>query len=331
MKISLNQAADILRSANKILILTHQNPDGDTVGSGFGLYYALKRLGKQVRVECHDPFPENFGFLYADYVKEDFEPEFILSVDIASTDLLGESMQKYADRIDMCIDHHATNTHFAEYVYLAQSAAANAEIIFDIIIRLGIPIDKMIADCLYTGIVTDTGCFRYSSTTAHTHLIAAKLYELGTDYDMINRMIFECKSKSRILLESMVLKSMEFYFEDKCAMIVITMDMVKKAKADQTVFDGISGVTKQIEGVDIGVTVRETAENTYKISYRTSEKVNAITLAAMMGGGGHVRASGCTARGTIDEVKQTILEHIEQVIGPANSEKLQNSDITDII
>ena len=317
MKISLNQTVECLQNAQDILIIPHKNPDGDTVGASFALYYSLKRMDKRVQVVCHDLLPEKYYYMYSEYVKDnDFTPQYIISVDTADVTLFGENLVKYADKTDLSIDHHITNKLYAKKTYLASSAAATCEAVYDLLIRLGTKIDNLIADCLYTGIVTDTGCFKFNSTTANTHIVAARLFECGANYDMINREMFDNKSKARIHLESMVLKSIEFYYNDKVALIVITKEMVEKTGADQAVFDGISGVTKQIEGVDVGITIRQIEGNEYKISFRTSERINAFSLADIFGGGGHVRAAGCTQNGTIENVKKKILEAVKEKLTP---------------
>ncbi|MCL2014349.1 MAG: bifunctional oligoribonuclease/PAP phosphatase NrnA [Oscillospiraceae bacterium] len=316
MKVSLNQTVESLTGAQNILIIAHKDPDGDTVGAAFALYYALRSLDKHVRIACHDPIPEKYDAITSGYTKEDFTPEFVIAVDVADIQLFGESLKQYEDKVDLCIDHHVSNKLYASQTYLSTSAAATCEALYELLIRMNVKIDKKIADCLYTGIVTDTGCFKFTSTTANTHIVAARLFECGANYDMINREMFDNKSKSRLLLESMVLKAIEFYFGDRCALIVITKEMVDKTGADQTVFDGISGVTKQIEGVDVGITIRQVQGSEYRVSFRTSERVSAFELAAAFDGGGHVRAAGCIINGEILEVKEKLLEKTGEKLKP---------------
>lgn len=315
MKIELEQAAQRLREHDNILILTHKNPDGDTLGSGYGLYYGLRQLGKQVCVCNSDELPAKFSYFYDPEMTLGFEPEFIVSADVGDTKLLGKKLEQYAERIDLCIDHHVSNTLFAEETYLDGAASSVSEIMFYLLELLGVWFDDRIADCLYTGLVTDTGCFKFSNTGVKTHLVAAHLIEFGADYERINRDMFETKSFARIALERMVLDGMEFHFGRRCAYVLVTRAMMEQAGADYTTFDGISAITRQIEGVDVGFTLREIGDDDYKVSVRTSAAVNASELCAKFDGGGHVRAAGCTLKGKIGDVKKDLLAAAQEMLG----------------
>ncbi len=211
MNINEKEAVDFLSASDRIVILSHQSPDGDTMGSAFALYYSLTALGKQVRLECADGFPERFC-LFGLPEFDSFKPESVVAVDIADARLLGNALQKYATAVDLCIDHHPTNTAYAKRLLLDENAAATCEIIYRVIRKLKGSITKEIASCLYMGISTDTGCFKFSNTTPQTHEIAAELMRLGADYPQINVRFFETKSRSRIMVERMALESMRFIF-----------------------------------------------------------------------------------------------------------------------
>lgn len=312
MEISAVGAAKQIKNANRILILTHHNPDGDTLGSAFGLQRALDRLEKQSVVLCSDPFPAKFSY-FTENRELDFEPDLIVAVDIADTQLLGEDLFSYADRVDLCIDHHLSNTHYAKELCLSVKAAATAEIMVEIIKDMGLSLSPEISDPLYTGIATDTGCFKFSNTTGNTHRIAAELIESGADYNTINRLMFDTKTRARVRVEQAALSSMEFFFDDRCAMIVIPRKLVEEAKVDESDLDGVSAMPRQIEGVTVGLTLRE-RDGFYKISVRTVEPVNASEICAELGGGGHARAAGCTINGSLDEVKEKILNAVKQCL-----------------
>ena len=164
--ICLEQAAKFLSDAQDILILTHKSPDGDTIGSAFALMHALHRLGKRADVLCQDPIAPYYSYLFEngkyDTTLENlpFEPKTLVSVDVADQKLLGEKLSQYADRIDLSVDHHASNTGYAKQLLLRSDAAANCELMLDLIEAMGVKLDQQIVDSLYTGIVTDTGCFR---------------------------------------------------------------------------------------------------------------------------------------------------------------------------
>ncbi len=312
MTVDVKKAAKLLKENDNIIILSHQNPDGDTLGSGFALFYALKKMGKKVRHECENEVPKKFLFL-SDGIKNDsFSDGFTVTVDVADIKLLGDGLkEKYEGKIDLAIDHHISHREFSPLLLLEDRAAA-CEIVFSVIKELGVPIDKRIADCLYVGIATDTGCFRYTNTTAHTHLCASELIELGADNGEINRLMFETKTRTYAKLEKLALSSLEMYFDDKCALMCVTAEMFRLSGSDETECDGISALPRQIEGVLVGVTVREKAENEYKISVRTNEPIDACEICAKLGGGGHARASGCTVNGTLDEVKRIILKTVKE-------------------
>ena len=167
MKISVSRAAELLLEKDNILILSHDHPDGDTLGCGYALCRSLRLLGKKAVVRCGDTIPENYSFMWQDLPEQNFDPEFIVTVDIADPKLLGAKFESlYRDKIDLCIDHHGSNNFTAQYILLQDDAAAVAEIIYDIICEMGVSLNSAIADCLYTGVSTDTGCFRYSNTTS---------------------------------------------------------------------------------------------------------------------------------------------------------------------
>ncbi|WP_040196434.1 DHH family phosphoesterase [Candidatus Soleaferrea massiliensis] len=312
MKVNLEKACELLQGAQNILIFSHQSPDGDTLGSSFALKYALNGIGKKAAVVCHDSFPAKYGYFIDEAGNcPDFEPDLLVSVDVADESLLGKSMEAYRGRIDLAIDHHPSNSMFAAYTYLEDTSAATAEMIYLIIERMGIAFDKRIANCIYTGIVTDTGCFKFSNTSARTHIIAAKLIELDTDYEFINKLMFETKSLARIQMERMVLNNLEFYFDNRCAVIHYDTNMLQKTGVDESELDGLAAMTRQIEGVELGLLIKEKPGEGYKISVRTGAGIDASKLCSQFGGGGHARAAGCTINKDFESVKQDLLKASE--------------------
>ncbi|MBC8570439.1 DHH family phosphoesterase [Oscillospiraceae bacterium NSJ-54] len=290
-----------------VLILSHQHPDGDTLGSAFGLCFALQKCGKRARIECSDPIADRYDYLTDHYTEESFVPQMIVAVDIADTQLFGEKLWPYRDQVDLCIDHHPSNTHYARRVLLEADSAATAEVIYEVIKAMGVEFDPVMASAVYTGIATDTGCFRYTNVTARTHRIAADLYEKGAMAGMINRVMFETKSLSRIRMEQLVLSTMEYHFDNRCALIVVTLDAIEQTGITDSELDGISAIPRQIEGVQAGITLRE-KEGGYKISLRTSDNISATAVCSALGGGGHARAAGCFIAGNLEEAKGAILE-----------------------
>lgn len=312
--ITLESAAKTLLSKDKILILTHRSPDGDTIGSGYALAMALRKLGKNVKVDCTDPFPEKYSYFTDKLEKLEFDEEFVVSVDVADTKLLGEKLSDYTDKIDLCIDHHGSNTKFAKEYYVEASAAAAAQVIAKLIRLMNVEFDKDIANAIYTGITTDTGCFRYTNVTAETHRIAADMIDCGAESGMINRLMFETKSRSRLEIERRVMDSMQFYLDGKCAIAYATIDMMKESGAVDSDMEGVASLPRQIEGVMAGITLREKNNGKFKVSVRTTDELDASAICANFGGGGHKAAAGCMITGTLNEAIEQIVEVVRQAL-----------------
>lgn len=317
--ITLDEAAKLLLSWNNIEILTHQSPDGDTLGSGYALACALKAKGKNVRVITCEEIVGNFAFL-KDGLKtdEDFVCEKVVSVDVATPSLLGVNREKYENIIDLCLDHHVTNDMEATYKYVDSESAAAGEIVLKLIDALGVEIDKHIANCLYTAIATDTGCFKYSNTTGDTLRAAARLLDLGCDSQMINYTFFELTTRKRVELEKYIYDTMEFCCGGKCAVIYITCDIVNKLQLTDDDMGGIESIPRRIEGVRLGLTIKEKAENLCKISARTNGDVSANEFCKNFGGGGHKAAAGCAINENIQKVREMIISKAEEVLNEGN-------------
>ena len=314
MKIDVKACAVLLKEHDNILILTHAQPDGDTLGSGFALLRALLKLGKTARVINDDEIPAKYSYLYEDLHCKPFQEEYIVAVDVATENLLGNLQNKYSGRVDLCIDHHLTNTEYAGSLLLRDAPAA-CEIIYDVINELGVPIDEKIANCLYTGISTDTGCFRYASTTAHSYRIAAKLIDAGANNGLINRKMFETKSKTYVNLERLALNGLQLFCQDRVAVITVTQEMYAKTGSNEQETEALAPLTRQIEGVEIGITIREKKDKTCKASLRTYESVNAADLAKYFGGGGHAQAAACRFDCSVEEAKKRIIAKCAEILG----------------
>lgn len=316
MDITLEDAVQQLRNADNILILTHVNPDGDTLGSGFALLRALRKMGKRARLINGDKINSKYSFLYEGLTEDSFDEEFIVSVDVAERKLLGDKLkERYGDSVNLAIDHHESSRRFAQKTYCEADSASCCEVIYLIIKELGVEIDRDIASCIYTGCSTDTGCFRYSNVTPRTHIIASELIQLGAEHSKINTKMFDTKTMNNIMLESMCLQGLEFYANGKIAVITVTQEMFKKSGTDKSSLDAIKPITRQIEGVKVGITVKEEEYDATGVSIRTDEDVDAAAICAHFGGGGHVRAAGCEFKGkTPDEVRRTVVEYVSELI-----------------
>lgn len=312
LELNAAEAAKTLLSQDNILILTHRNPDGDTLGSAYALLRALLSAGKTAGVLCADEIPQKYAYMWVGLPAVQFEPQFITAVDIADEKLLGASVEAvYGGKVDLCIDHHMSNTKYAKSLFLAE-CAATCELIWAVLQEMGTALTPEIADCLYTGLSTDTGCFRYSNVTAETMEIAAKMLRAGANFDTINRVMFETKTRTYLKLEELVLKSLEMYFGGKCALVTITQEMFRESGSNESECDGIASLPRKIEGVLIGVTLRERTDGTFKVSLRTYAPLDAAKICGKLGGGGHARAAGCELNGdSLTTEKQRLLDVIQ--------------------
>ncbi len=312
--LTVGEVCDFLRTHDNYTVLLHAQPDGDTIGSGYALAYTLRLMDKNVRVLCSDPIPPKFTYISNSLKEKDFQEETVVAVDVASPKLLGNLEKEYAHRVDLCIDHHISNLKYARNLLLDADASANCEIIYKIIKELGVGFNKHAIDGLYTGIVTDNGCFKYSNTTVETHLIAAELMKMGVDYAEINRIMFDTKSRARVKMEGMAMDGVEYYFGGRMAIITVTRQMINETGCDDGDLDGINTLSRMIEGVMVGVTIREKIDGKYKISLRTNAPIDATAICAEFGGGGHPRAAGCEFSCTLEQVKQRLTVVIKEAL-----------------
>ena len=343
----VTQAAEQLRGVDSVLLLCHDNPDGDTLGSAAALRSALRKLGIRCDMSPGGAVPKRLRFLaegalyglcshetmegnmtasslgvcaqssiksnscfqgcsspYTSPVKYDL----IVALDTAERQLLGEN-EPLAEQIAISIDHHRTSRPYCSGLNLCSPAsAATGEIIFDLIEALEVPLDAEIALPLYTALATDTGCFRYSNTTARTFEIAARCAATGIDMARINRQLFELVSRRQLALQGALLKQAVFAADGAVCVAVLTQEMVRDTGATEDDTGGLSGFLRNIEGVEVCALVKESENGSFKISMRSNEKVDVSAVCASFGGGGHIRAAGCRLDGNIDTVVSILLK-----------------------
>lgn len=306
-KITLEEIGEILRQHDDYLVLMHKSPDGDAVGCAYALCGMLRNMGKKAQILCGDEIPELFSAVTEKLEDTELEPEFIVSVDLATEKLLSGRALEYAGKIDLCIDHHAINSEYAAVGYVDPGAAACAEILKKLFDVMGEKITPQIADALFMGVSTDTGCFKYSNVTPATHRIAAELMECGADSYGICRRFFDTKSRTKIALEKMMLDTIEYAAGGAVAFICVTKKMIEESGATQSDMDGIAAITKQIEGVKAAITMREKEDGEFHISVRSSDGVSAAAICRVFGGGGHDAAAGCSIYKPLEEAKADII------------------------
>ncbi|MFV9509811.1 DHH family phosphoesterase [Tepidibacillus sp. LV47] len=316
-KEQLANAASFIQQNDHFLIVSHINPDGDTISSSLALAHLLKALGKSFQIVNQDQIPKKFLFLpLADQiqriqnVKEKFS--VIISVDLADRLRMGDIDPLVAEGAKILnIDHHPTNDHFGDVNLLLPTAAATAEIVYDLTDQLEVPIDKNLATCIYTGLFTDTGGFRYSNTSPKVMRIAAELLEYGVSPSEIAEITLETITKGHIDVLKIALSKLEIIEDGKIAWTFLEKkDLPDTILSDET--EGIVNYCRNIEGVEVGVFFKETEDHVIKVSLRSKKIVDVGAIAKSFGGGGHARAAGFTFHGPLEEVKALLRYKIKR-------------------
>ena len=312
--LTVSETAELLRSFDRVLILTHIRPDGDTVGCAAGLCAALRALGKTAYLLPNPGLTENTAPYFEPYAAPvGFAPEKVVSVDIAAAGLFPDNAGVYLDRVDLAVDHHPSFEGFGKANIVRPEAAACGELVLDVIRELT-PVTPEIALPLYVAISTDTGGFIYSNVTAATHRAAAELMDTGIDYRKVNKVFFQTKSRVRMQLEAAMLADAKFYDGGRAAVLTVPRALLEKFHAAESDAEDLSALGPQIQGVDCAVTMRELGEGVWKFSLRTGERVNATEVCRLLGGGGHARAAGATLTGVSrEEAEERMLDAIARV------------------
>lgn len=315
----LNIIKKLMQENKNIALIGHIMPDGDTIGSCLALGYALESQGKDVSLFCQDEIPDNLCFLkgckkfQSEIVSYNTPFDLIITLDCSDPERLGvfqTLLESSSQTIN--IDHHVSNTEFALVNWVEPTAAATCELVYELIDNLDIPIDIDIANAIYTGISTDTGNFSYSNTTSNTHLIAAKLLELGVKSEEISTNLYKNNSIERVRLISKVIDTIELYKEGQISTIEVTKDMLFEVGAHEKESSGMVGYAKDIKGVELALLFKEQEDGQIKVSMRSKKIVDCNELANLFGGGGHARAAGCTINTTLYNAKTIVLEEAKK-------------------
>jgi len=302
--------------SDSIAIVSHENPDGDCIGSMLALYLALKKKGKNVRMFLKNNVPKNLRFLPAaekievvDRIDEKFDVLVLLDT--------GELKRTGIENIENCysklinIDHHITSEGIGDLFYINSSSAATGEIIYQIVKLMGIDNDKEIATCLYTSIFTDTGGFKYSNTTSITHQIAGDLINTGIDFVYIVNKVFDEMSLSKFNLLRDVLQTLELLEGNKIAFLTVTREMLIKNGASRDETENLINFARNIEDVEVAAIFIE-EEDKIKVSLRSKYYIDCAQVAKEFGGGGHVRAAGFTSRNfSLDALKENLIKRLK--------------------
>lgn len=309
---SLEQCARWLTGGDDFLIITHRRPDGDALGSACALCRGLRELGKTAWVLRNPETTDRYIQWVEEYfAPADYTPKLTVAVDLADTAIIQLNGTDLINNVDLAIDHHPSNTHYAGSELVMAERASCGEIIYLLLSIMNGGIDEKTALLLYIAVSTDTGCFRYKNTTADTLRVGAALLDAGAPIDL-NRVLFMKKQRSRLALESMIIGSLDYFMDGEAVVGVITAEMMEKAGVGEDDMEDIASVTGQIAGVETAVTVRQGDGDEWKISVRTSQYGNASAICAEFGGGGHAMASGGSIRGSQAHAVETVKLAVEK-------------------
>lgn len=320
-----NKLIDIaakLIEADKILLYTHVLMDGDTLGSSVALCKALRKKGKTAYILIEDSIPAYLAFLDKEYCTFDCnvidKPDICISVDCSDIDRFVKRKKKFLEgKLSICIDHHTTNNFFADLNYIDQHASATGEIIFKLIKLMDVEIDVEMAEALYTAITTDTGNFQYTNTTKNTHLIAAKLFDIGIDLERVSVELYQNIRHEKLKITKLVLNTIEMLCNGKANIAYVTKNMLETSGATMDETEGIIETLRNISGVEISAFLKESDENEIKVGFRAKTYGDVAAIAMSFGGGGHKKAAGCTLNTSMDTaiklVSKAMAKHLSEV------------------
>jgi len=307
--------ASVLQECRSILLSVHKSPDGDALGAQLALLFALEALGKEVTAWNLDPVPEVYQFLPGSDrirtgpVEGRYDALIVLDADPPRTGLFGAEYP--ASRL-INIDHHITNPRAWELTWLDPSASATGEMVYDLVCVLGVPISRQIAINIYTSIFTDTGSFRYSSTSPKSMRIAADMIEAGAEPWQVTEQVYESFAYRRLKLLGSVLSEME-RTEDGCiAWVVVTEELFRRYGATAEDTENFVNFVRSVRGVEVAVLFRQIGENEYKVSLRSKGRVDVTRPATALGGGGHKNAAGCTISGSLEQAIGRVISEIRK-------------------
>ena len=302
-----NETADFLLNNDNYAILTHRRPDGDTIGSSAALCRILRKMGKTAHIIRNAEVSDRFAWLHEGLTKEEAgENDTVVTVDVASPGMLPKEFEQYLGRIALRIDHHASATSFTENELVDSTAGACAEIVFDLMEHLWVSMDSDIANAIYTGTSTDTGCFRFANTTAHTFITAAACAAAGAKVYSLNQELFETNTLGRLKIQGWIVENMKVFSDGKLAVIAIPKSVEESIGVTEDDMDNISSFPRTVAGVCMAATLRETKDGDVKLSVRAIPGYDATILTGAFGGGGHRGAAGATLKMSLKDAAEAV-------------------------
>ena len=307
-------AAAWLRANDGYCILTHRRPDGDTVGSAAALCLGLRAMGKTAHILENPELTEKYRYLHAGMTcTEVYTGATVISVDTAAETMFPLAFAHLRDKVELGIDHHGTNSGYARMGLVEAEAAACGEIVYDLLNLLQVPMNREIAESIYIAVSTDTGCFRYSNTTARTLRTAAACLEAGIDSYAINMKLFETTRLPRLKLDAYMAQNLELHREGKIALVRIPLSLEHELELQEDDMENVSNFARNIEGVELAVTFRTDLTGATKLSVRSAPGYDASAICAALGGGGHKAAAGARVNCDQLEAREKVLAVLEKL------------------
>ena len=302
-----NETAQYLLQHDNFCILSHRRPDGDTTGSSAALCLGLRSLGKKAHVLYNEEVSSRFAWLHEGLAKEAVEEnDTVVSVDVASPGMLPKAFQHLLGKIDLRIDHHSSATSFTDCELVDGGSASCAELVWDVLEAAGADMNKAIAEAVYVGVSTDTGCFRYSNTTAHTFSVAARCAAAGARVYELNQELFETNTLGRLKIQAWIVEHMQMIRNGEMAIVAIPRAVEEEIGVTEDDMDNISSFPRTVAGVCMAATLRETSDDGTKISVRAVPGYDATRVTEIFGGGGHKGAAGASLKMPLAEAAKAV-------------------------
>ena len=302
-----NETAQFLLTHDHYTILSHRRPDGDTIGSSAALCLGLRQLGKTAHVLKNEEVSPRFQWLHEGLTKEAVEEgDIIVSADVASPGMLPKAFEHLLGKIVLRIDHHGSATSFTEVELVDAGSASCAELVWDVLSMMGVKADKPIAEAVYVGASTDTGCFRFSNTTAHTFAVAAECARAGARIYELNQELFETNTLGRLRMQAWIVDHMQMLRGGEMAICAIPKAVEEEIGVTEDDMDNISSFPRTVAGVCMAATLRETKDGDTKISVRAVPGYDATKVTVKFGGGGHKGAAGASMKMPLNEAAKAV-------------------------
>ena len=319
---TLEEFCSGLKKVDDVLLASHINPEGDAVGSVIAMESLLRRLGKRTTIVCEDPFPARLSCLphqdrwhiLSEIKNGKYRFDALVVADCPTLERIGKVKELLRpETVIFNIDHHISNAHFGQYNYVKPEAAACGEVVYEIIQKFKLPVTKEEATALYVSLSTDTGSFKHSNTSVHSHQVAAELIQIGIDIERINEELYATYSLNKISLYSRLLSKVETAFGGKVAWVAMSRKDLQDSGGSYEDTEGFIDFLKYIKEVKVAFFLSEMEDpNEVKVSFRSKEKYDVNQIATAFGGGGHKKASGCTIHQGLSGAVQTVLKEIQR-------------------